>query len=626
MTAKLARARTSLSTRQRSLLWASTLCFVICGGGRAYAELPATAHRYELTAKLDPATHSVEGKARITFRNTSTKPVSELMFHLYLNAFRDRKSVFMRESDGQLRGDGFEGPGSIVLKTLTVDGRDVLRTATRELIAHDATQLSARLATPLLPGATATIESTFVSKLPPVFARSGYAGNFHMIAQWFPKLAKLEPDGKFASFPYHALSEFYADFADYRVEVDTPSDYVVGATGTLIEERKVAGRVIRRFDAPGVHDVAIVASPDLLSKRSRVQGVELISLYPPGYDLVLGDHERIVAEGLRHFGQRFGAYPYRTLTMVLPPSDADGAAGMEYPMLFVTEGSWFSTPSAPGASGTFVTAHELAHQWFQGLFASNEERFPALDEGLAEWASIDLLRSVFGERTSLASFAPVSRFEAERFGATFHAPPPVPSNWPASVYSDAEYGGLIYARTAIALESVRRAHGRERFERALALYAKRARFRHPTPADLVRAFDDTYGADFGTRIILPLVFEGAESAVHIASARTGRDSKGFVTVVRARRTGTVALPTYIALYGRDGRELKRQALPVSARHFDVTLRSQQPVARVVIDPDRALLVDANTRDQVKTLDDGPSSHWVTRLAAALQTLLAAVGP
>ncbi len=611
-------------------LWACTLWLVslmcACTCLSARAQLPETAHRYELSAQLVPATHTIKGKARITFRNTSDKPLNALLFHLYLNAFRDRKSVFMRESGGQLRGDSAHGVGSITLTTLTVDGQDVLKDAERELIARDATQLRATLLTPLSPGATATIESSFVTHLPPVFARSGYAGDFHMIAQWFPKLAKLEADGTFASFPYHALSEFYADFADYRVTVHTPADFVVGATGTLIEERKVGARVVRVFDAPAVHDAAIVASPRLLTKRSRVHGVDLISLYPAGYEFALKEHEKIVTAGLRHFGQRFGAYPYRTLTMVVPPRGADGAAGMEYPTLFVTAGSWLGLPSVPGLSGIFVTAHELAHQWFQGLLASNEARFPVLDEGLAEWASIDLLRSTLGERDSVASFIPFSRFEVERLAATQLSPPPVPANWSANTYSDNEYGRLIYARSAIALESIRRAHGRARFDRALTLYTKRARFQHPTPSDLAQAFDQVYGRGFSQDTLVPLVFEGASSAVHIASARSFLDGKKYVTEVRARRTGSVDLPTWVAIYGDDGREIKRLRLPIGLAHFDASFRTEQAVARVVLDPDRALLVDANTRDQVRTLRDIAAPRWVTRLTALFQTLLATVGP
>ncbi|MEY4513258.1 MAG: hypothetical protein RLZZ450_5380, partial [Pseudomonadota bacterium] len=55
--------------------------------------LPRSAHRYELQAKLDPTQKRVTGSARITFTNTSERPLGTLLFHLYMNAFRDRESV-----------------------------------------------------------------------------------------------------------------------------------------------------------------------------------------------------------------------------------------------------------------------------------------------------------------------------------------------------------------------------------------------------------------------------------------------------------------------------------------------------------------------------------------------------
>src|SRR6266542_351149 len=60
---------------------------------------------YTLEANLDPKTHTIEGREGLIWRNPSGDPVSELQFHLYLNAFKNNRSIFIRESGGQLRGD-----------------------------------------------------------------------------------------------------------------------------------------------------------------------------------------------------------------------------------------------------------------------------------------------------------------------------------------------------------------------------------------------------------------------------------------------------------------------------------------------------------------------------------------
>jgi len=69
-------------------------------------------------------------------------------------------------------------------------------------------------------------------------ARAGYAGEYYLFGQWFPKLAVLEvPPTRGATKPrwnahqYHSNSEFYADFGTYDVSLTVPSRFVVGGAG-----------------------------------------------------------------------------------------------------------------------------------------------------------------------------------------------------------------------------------------------------------------------------------------------------------------------------------------------------------------------------------------------------------
>ncbi len=574
-----------------------------------------------------PSEKRVRGTARIDFRNTSDVPLTSLVLHLYMNAFRDRDSVFMRDSRGQLRGESAKGAGYITLKTLKLDGRDALAKAARELVPGDTTQLSVPLEPPLAPGETVRIETVFDTHLPRIFARAGYADDFFAVAQWFPKPAALNADGTFESFPYEALGEFYADFADYSLRVKTPRDYRVGATGKLVEERVVGSEIVRRYEAARVHDAAFVASPSLLEKRERVGRVDVTYLVADGYDLPLDRLRATVAAGLSHFGARFGPYPYPTLTVVLPPRAARGAAGMEYPTLFLSDGSWLGPPSwLHAGSHAFVTAHELAHQWFQGMLASNEVRWAVLDEGLAEWATIDLLRTLHGDAASLSAYGPISRFELERLATFANAPPSVPASWPVNAYTHQEYGRAMYTHAAIALETIRRAYGKERFDRALGRYARRQRFRHPTPRELGEAFDDAYGAGFAARVLFPLVIEQQSAAVHLAEARCEKTSAGYVSYARVRRSGAVSLPTWVAFYDVDGNELTRKRFPAALDKLTLRVETSARVARIALDPDRALLVDTDVRDQIATLREPPHVGLATLLIAGLQALLSLVGP
>jgi hypothetical protein len=59
---------------------------------------------YRIKAKLLPEEKVIEGQEVLTWLNDSDVPVSELQFHLYLNAFKNTLSTFMIESGGAHRG------------------------------------------------------------------------------------------------------------------------------------------------------------------------------------------------------------------------------------------------------------------------------------------------------------------------------------------------------------------------------------------------------------------------------------------------------------------------------------------------------------------------------------------
>ena len=79
--------------------------FLTLGAERAglHADLPQQSDRvvsYTMDVRLRPETQSVDGTMELVWRNTSNMAVDKLYFHLYLNAFSDKDSTFMRESGG----------------------------------------------------------------------------------------------------------------------------------------------------------------------------------------------------------------------------------------------------------------------------------------------------------------------------------------------------------------------------------------------------------------------------------------------------------------------------------------------------------------------------------------------
>ena len=106
--------------------------------GVSFADVPIPEHAedvadYTLTAKLDPALHTIHGEGTIRWRNTSTAPVKELWLHLYLNAFKNQESVFLREPVGFRSGAQIQDWGYIDVRKLALHESDPVRGAPVDL-------------------------------------------------------------------------------------------------------------------------------------------------------------------------------------------------------------------------------------------------------------------------------------------------------------------------------------------------------------------------------------------------------------------------------------------------------------------------------------------------------------
>jgi hypothetical protein len=475
---------------------------VLTGASESRAE-DDSLDSYRIEATLDPAANRVDATAKIDWHNRSGVPIKTLFFHLYANAFAHPRTVFMLEQGERLRGAHLDRAGGIDLLSLSsADGKDLLAHSDSELVHEDRTQLHVDLDDAVAPHASLRLQLRFAVRLPSIVARMGASGRFFMIAQWFPKLARLEPDGTWASFPYHGLGEFYADFANYEITLHVPRDYVVAAPGERISHQvEAAGAITERYRLQRALDVAWSAFPDYRRVSASAGGVEIEVYAPPGHHSLQQREATLLADAVTRLSTRLGAYPYPRLVSILPPASAEGAAGMEYPGLIVGwTASWRSelNPIATIVHDV-VSSHELAHQWFPMLVASHEVEAPVMDEGLAEWLGLDLLRSRY-DRVFFRKLAglDVDLFEIER--ANYASSRTQKSSLlPAYAYHPEQLAAAVYLRPCLTLESVRRSFGARRLDATLGRYARAYRFAHPRLEQLLAAFDAAYWPGFGER-------------------------------------------------------------------------------------------------------------------------------
>jgi Peptidase family M1 domain len=600
---------------------------------------PKDVASYNIEAELDPVLHVVIAEQVLTFTNTSAKSVNELWFHLYLNAFKNEASVFFREQFGGFRGGTRPKQwGALDVLSAKLGDQDLWPAAKRVLDGEgDETEAALPLPEPVLPGATVSIRMKFRATLLSIVERTGFFGQFHMVAQWFPKLAKLQSDGTFARFRFHQLSEFFADYGKYEVRVRVPAQYTVYGSGKRVSDQVAASpngevRTVY-FASDHVHDFAFAAW-DKFERREEIvsdgfHDVAIEYAYPKGYEAAIAREQSSLRFALPHFAERYGSYPYDRLTVVHPPLGADESGGMEYPTLITTGGS----PFAPfDRRIEIVTVHEFGHQYFYGLLASNEAEEPYLDEGLNSYAEVVALESMFGTgsagsilglRVSLPAINAVHSAESANDEVIAK---------PAREFSSgASYGRLVYARTATLLSTLARVYGEPRVARALRKYACSQRFHHPTTTDLVSIIQAEFGEDIAKEFSAAL---GTVSSVDYAITRTSTgiertmggmfDAEGagrttreshegsqMVTRVLVSRRGELRFPVIVRATYADGSHQDQlwDATSRTARlAFSVPAFRGKPTS-VVIDPDHRVLLDTDFRNNIAA-SSGP--RWSER--------------
>ncbi len=611
---------------------------------------------YVIDVRLNTDTKRLDGRQTLTWRNTSTDVLSELQFHLYLNAFRDKKSTFMRESGGQLRGvemddaksDNFGWTKLTTLKDQRT-GDNLL--AFSQFIhpddgnTDDRTVLRVPLKRPLKPGETIVLDMVFQAKLPKIFARTGFSRDFFLVGQWFPKIAVYEPAGMrgratggWNCHQFHAHSEFYADYGTYDVSMTLPKRFVVGATGQLVVETASSnGTKILRYQANDVIDFAWTAAPNTQVINDFWQGktgakVAIHLLMQPEHADQATRHANAVKAALTYFDKNVGTYPYPVITVVDPPLHASGAAGMEYPT-FITAGTSWGLPNGTRFP-ELVTVHEFGHQYFMGMLASNEFEEAWLDEGFNQYYEGRIMDHWYGARNSqidLWGFK-MGDLEASRDGYTHLDNPGIgPSYGNVWQLPNGYYGELTYSKTATWLRTLEGLIGRTVMDDVIQTYFLRWRFRHPNAQSFIDVVNEIVpqrlgpnwaGAAYGPNLnwFFDQVLFG-DRVCDYKLARLSNYADGTATV-RVDRLGDMQLPIELLVRTENGREQTLLWDGKSKTHT-FTISGRSCIVWAKADPKQKLYmdVDLNNNSRAVSPSSAPAGKYAGKFLFWLQNTM-----
>ena len=465
---------------------------------------------YQIDAKYDPPSHTVDATETLTYHNLTGQPQDTFPFHLYLNAFQP-KSTWMHEAhrDGSFRTSSLaewkeSDYGSNVVTSFEVVGMGDLTKQMKFISPDDGnpddkTVFQVKLPRPIPPGQDVTFKISFKAKFPEVVARTGYKRTFLLAGQWFPKVG-LWWHGQWNCHQFHAMTEFFADFGTYDVKITLPKDHVIGATGVQVSDQDNGnGTKTVAFHAEDVHDFAWTADPNYKVINETFDGsVGPVKIRLLSYD----SHERewqpymtCVKDSMKKFDDWYGPYPYAQLTVVDPPHGATEAGGMEYPTFITGDSGWYIPKGVHLID--LVTEHEFGHQYWYGMVATNEFENGWLDEGINSYTEVKVIDSFYGPDVSVINWlgGQLGERELQRMGYLGSPDIDPLSKMSFQDMSIGTYGDITYGKTATMLITLEKIIGEQTLQRAIHTYFMRFRFTHPTQEDFMKTINEVAGQD-----------------------------------------------------------------------------------------------------------------------------------
>jgi len=587
---------------------------------------------YHMNVEYKPATRELLGQQIVSWTNPGAQEVDELYLHTYPNAFESKKTTFMRESGGKLRDDkAKEGSfGSMKLTSVKMQsGQDLAQrmwyVQPDDGNVDDHTLLKISLPQPVRPGETFTFKTDFTVQLPDVFARMGVVGDFVMAGQWFPKVAVYEPVGTrgrtqegWNLHQYHGNSEFYADFGIFDVRIKVPADYIVAATGLPMKgspvEDSVSSTKTYTFYADDVHDFAWSASPNFRYyeepfSTKNVPGMKIKLYLDPKHEALKDRYFLAAKKAITRFSEWYGEYPYPTLSIVVPPPGGNGAGGMEYPTLVT---GWAADSAMSSLELERVIVHEIGHQYWYGMVATNEFEEAWLDEGFTSYAEDKVMEADYGVRPNV----PVE--------ASYITSPAALKQNAWLYHSHSEYADNVYIRAKLVLRAIESKVGKTTMNRILETYFNRWKFKHPTTRDFQTVVEDVtkqkWSEFFNQYVYGSLMMDFSVDSVNVKkSVQNGNTIYESTVLVRKRGGNAPTVP--ILFHFADGQKVER-AWDGKEPQLEFKLTHTAPVDWVSIDPNYTLVLENIHMNNYlkKNIDPKWQVRWNLGIAQFIETV------
>ena len=443
---------------------------------------------YDMEIDMDVNSFQYKGKQTLVYTNNSPDVLNKVYYHLYFNAFQPGSEMDVRSrniADPDKRvGDRISKLkpneiGYIKVNKLKQNGKKLTHKTVGTVLEVDLNKA-------IQPGETVTFVMDFEAQVPTQIRRSGRnnkEGVALSMTQWYPKLAEYDFEGWHAD-PYIGR-EFHGVWGNFDVKLTIDKNYVVGGTGYLKSEEVKGNKKTLHFNAPKVHDFTWAADPDFIHDTIQVPNGPVLNFYYKK-DLeqkYLDNWKNLqpkTVELMNYFSEKIGKYPFKQYSVI-----QGGDGGMEYAMCTLITGK------RKFGSLVGVTAHELAHNWFQFLLATNEAKHEWMDEGFTSYISHAAMNRVMDSKKDFTSQGAYNGYYyLVKSG----------KEEPQSTHADRfehnmAYSIAAYNKGEVFLEQLGYVIGEENLAKTIKKYYTDFSFKHPKPIDVIRSAEKISGLE-----------------------------------------------------------------------------------------------------------------------------------
>ena len=467
---------------------------------------------YTMEIDMNVENYQYDGVQKLEYTNNSPDTLDKVFYHLFFNAFQPG-------SEMDIRLQTINDPDKRMVKNVGSQTNPTIESRISKLQPHEigflkilslkqngidlkhetlGTILKVALNKPIQPGETVTFDMVFKGQVPVQIRRSGRnnkEGVALSMSQWYPKMVEYDFEGWHANA--YIGREFHGVWGNFDVKITIDKEYTIGGSGYLqnadeighgytekdVMHSKKENKLTWHFIAPNVHDFTWAADPEFVHDVIKGENnVDLHFFYKKTLNQeYLQNWKKLqpkTAKLLSYFNNNIGTYPYKQYSVI-----QGGDGGMEYAMCTLITGQ------RTFGSLVGVTAHELAHTWFQFLLATNEQKHEWMDEGFTSYISDLAVNEVLEKhdenphKGAFDSYEKLVRYGVEE-PQTMHADR---FNW------NFAYGASAYNKGQLFLVQLGHIIGENNLKKTLKKYFDDFKFKHPTPNDIKRTAEKVSG-------------------------------------------------------------------------------------------------------------------------------------